>query len=137
MSPTAHELAPTESGSGERLDRWLWTVRLYKTRALALLACRAGNVSCRGQVLKPARMLRGGEALVVRQGLVTRMVEVRGLPAGRVPAKQVATYCLETTPPEAWEAARTRRVEQFLARERGTGRPTKRDRRQMERWRDA
>lgn len=130
-------MPPAEAGSGERLDRWLWTVRLYKTRALALVACRTGHVTCRGQVLKPARMLRGGEALVVQQGLVARTVEVKGFPAGRVAAKQVATYCWETTPPEAWEEARTRRAEQFLARERGTGRPTKRDRRKMESWRDA
>jgi len=121
---------------GERVDRWLWTVRLYKTRAMALQACRAGDVTLAGLPLKPSRVLRGGERLEIKQGLVTRLVEVTGRPVGRVAAKDVATFCHETTPAEAWEAARVRRVEHFLARERGTGRPTKRERRQMERWRD-
>jgi ribosome-associated heat shock protein Hsp15 len=136
VNPASRIEAPAES-TGERVDRWLWAVRLYKTRALALEACRAGHITCRGQVLKPSRVLRGGEVLTVQQGVVTRTVEVKGIPVGRVGAKLVPTLAHETTPPEAWEAARTRRLEHFLARERGAGRPTKRERRQMERWREA
>jgi ribosome-associated heat shock protein Hsp15 len=117
-----------------RLDRWLWTVRLFKTRALASAACRAGDVLCRGQAVKPARAVRVGETFAVQHGLVVRTLVVRGFPPSRVGAKLVAVYCEETTPPEAWAAAQTKRIEQYLARERGTGRPTKRERRRLADW---
>lgn len=115
-----------------RLDRWLWAVRLFKTRSQAAAACRAGSVAVGGGAAKPARELRPGEQVTLRQGLVLRTLVVRGSPPGRVGARLVAQYCEDRTPPEEFAKARADRVGQVLARERGSGRPTKRDRRALD-----
>ena len=117
----------------ERIDKWLWAVRIFKTRSLATDACRAGCVTVGGQPVKSSRDVRPGEIVVVRQGLVHRTLKVRAVPPARVGAKLVATYCEEQTPPAEFEKARQQRVQQFLARARGSGRPTKRDRRLLDR----
>lgn len=116
-----------------RLDKWLWAVRLFKTRAQATDACRAGGVTVNELPAKPARNVRAGELVTARQGLVTRTLRVVGVPRSRVGAKLVAEYCTDLTPPAEFEKAREHRVQQLLARERGGGRPTKRDRRLQER----
>ena len=121
---------PPEAG---RIDKWLWAVRLFRTRSLATDACRAGNVTVNDQPAKPARDVRQGEVVVVRQGLIHRTLVVRAVPASRVGAKLVATYCEDRTPPAEFERARAQRVQQFLARAKGSGRPTKRDRRLLDR----
>lgn len=115
-----------------RLDRWLWAVRLFKTRGLAAGVCRSGVITINGIAAKPAREVRVGETVVWQDGLVTRTLIVKGHPRSRVGAKLVAGYCEETTPAAAWDVVRERRVEQFLARDKGAGRPTKRDRREIE-----
>jgi len=119
-------------GTG-RLDKWLWAVRLFRTRSLASDACRAGGVTIQEQPAKPARMVRPGETILVRQGLVLRTLRVVGVPRSRVGPKLVATYCTDLTPEAEWEKARQQRVQQLLAREKGSGRPTKRDRRLLDR----
>lgn len=119
--------------AGERVDRWLWCVRLFKTRAQATAACRAEAVLMDGRPVKPAREVRAGETVVVRQGPVTRTLRVEGLPKARLGPKQVPACCTELTPAEEWAKAKTSRVEQVLARDPGAGRPTKRDRRQLDR----
>jgi ribosome-associated heat shock protein Hsp15 len=116
-----------------RLDKWLWAVRVFKTRALATAACRAGTVVIGETEAKPARTARVGEIISVQQGIVTRSLRVVGLPPGRVGAKRVPEFCEELTPPAEWAKARELRVQQILAREPGAGRPTKRDRRLIDR----
>ena len=116
-----------------RLDKWLWTVRIFKSRSLASDACRAGSVAVNEQPAKPARDVRPGETVTVRQGLILRTLRVVGVPPSRVGAKHVATYCADLTPKEELEKARERTVQEFLAREKGSGRPTKRDRRLLDR----
>ncbi len=113
----------------ERVDKWLWAVRIFRTRSLATGSCRAGGVSVNGQPVKASREVRAGETVVVQQGLVRRTLGVLGMPSARVSAKVVAVYCEDRTPPEEFEKARSQRVQQFLARAKGSGRPTKRDRR--------
>lgn len=125
-----NEVTPPAVG---RVDKWLWTVRYFKTRGLATDACRAGSVAVGGQVVKPSRDLRPGEILTLRQGLITRTLVVKAVPLRRVGAKIVPDYCEDRTPREELEKARVQPVQQFLAREKGTGRPTKRDRRALER----
>jgi ribosome-associated heat shock protein Hsp15 len=117
-----------------RLDKWLWAVRLFRTRSLATDACRAGSVAINDQPVKPARDVRAGEVITVRQGIVTRTVRVLGLPRSRVGAKLVVDFCADLTPPEELEKARdpALRVQNLLAREQGSGRPTKRDRRLLD-----
>jgi len=115
-----------------RLDKWLWAVRIYRTRSLASDACRAGSVTINDQTAKPAREVRPGETVMVRQGLIRRTLKVVGVPASRVGAKLVPDFCSDLTPREEIERARENRVQQLLAREKSTGRPTKRDRRLLD-----
>lgn len=115
----------------DRLDKWLWAVRLFKTRPLAVDACKAGHVRRDDQILKPARDVQVGDVYHVRQGLLTRTVRVVGLPANRVGAPLVPQFMEDLTPPEAIAQARAAAVSPVM-RARGSGRPTKRERRQLD-----
>lgn len=127
-------MIPAETSSGSRLDKWLWCVRIFKTRGLATDACRVGSVEVNGQPAKPARDVHAGEIVCVRQGLMVRTLVVRAMPVARVGAKRVAEFCEDRTPPEEFEKIRAQRVQQVLAREKGSGRPTKRDRRALDQF---
>jgi ribosome-associated heat shock protein Hsp15 len=116
-----------------RLDKWLWAVRIFRTRGLAGDACRAGGVAVNELSAKPAREVRPGETVTVKQGLMVRTLRVVGVPRSRVGAKLVAGYCTDLTPPEELAKGRERSVQQVLARAQGSGRPTKRDRRLLDR----
>jgi ribosome-associated heat shock protein Hsp15 len=118
--------------SPQRLDKWLWSVRLFKSRSLASDACRAGSVLVNEQTAKPARDVRPGETVTVKQGLILRTLRVVDVPRSRVGAKLVPNFCLDLTPKEELEKARERPTQQLLAREKGSGRPTKRDRRLLD-----
>lgn len=122
-----------EKDSGARLDKWLWAVRIFKTRTLAAAACRAGSVHVNGHPSKPSRDLKPGEQLLVRIGLIHLSLVFIGAPKGRVSAKQVPEFCEDCTPASEYEKVKENRLQQFLAREKGSGRPTKRDRRDIER----
>ena len=125
----------TESPRGAaRLDQWLWAVRLFKTRALATSAIRAGSVEIGGNAPKPAREVHAGETITVRQGLVLRTLQVLAVPHSRVGAKLVPQYCTDLTPESEFEKARLQRLQHVLAREKGSGRPTKRERRDVDRF---
>lgn len=112
-----------------RLDQWLWAIRVYKTRANAADAIKAGHVTINGQTCKPARDVRPGETIVARVGDITRTVKVIGAPASRVGAKLVPQYAEDLTPPEEYTKHREPNFIPALLRPKGTGRPTKRDRR--------
>ena len=119
-----------------RLDKWLWAARFFKTRSLATQEIDKGRIQVNGQVAKPARELHPGDLVELRQGPVTRAIQVRGLSNMRGPAP-VAQALYEETPESVArrdEAARQRRdtPEPALAIEQG--RPTKRDRRQLADW---
>lgn len=126
------ELSTVTPDIATRLDKWLWAVRIFKTRSLASDACRAGNVTVNDHVSKPSRDVRAGETVTVRQGLVMRTLKVIDVPRSRVGPKLVATFCNDLTPPEEFEKAAQNRIQQLLAREKGSGRPTKRDRRLLD-----
>jgi ribosome-associated heat shock protein Hsp15 len=116
-----------------RLDKWLWAVRVFRTRSLAGDACRAGSVAVNQLPAKPSRAVRPGETVTVKQGLMVRTLRVVGVPRSRVGAKLVALYCTDLTPPEELAKGREQSVQQVLARAQGSGRPTKRDRRLLDR----
>jgi len=118
--------------SAERIDKWLWAVRLFKTRTLAADACKAGSVEIAGIAVKPAREVREGETITVKQGLIVRTLRVVGIPKSRVGAKLVAEFCDDQTPASEFEKVKAQRVQQVLARDKGAGRPTKRDRRLLD-----
>ena len=129
----APAVAPAPAAKPARLDQWLWMVRIFRSRSLAADACRAGSVAVNDRFAKPAREVRPGECVSVRDGLVTRTLVVVASPRGRVAARWVAGFCTETTPESEWAKAREAGVQQLLAREKGSGRPTKRDRRLLAR----
>lgn len=117
--------SPSDSADDARLDKWLWLVRVYKTRALAAEACRHGRVQVDGREAKPAATVRVGQVVEARQGIVTRRLIVLGIPRGRQGAAKVAEFARDETPPEMLAAAREQRVQNMLAG--GGERPTKRD----------
>lgn len=119
-----------------RIDKWLWSVRLFKTRALATAACRAESVRVNEQPIKPAREIHADEIISVRQGIITRRVRFIAAPPSRVGAKLVSDYYEDLTPPEEYEKLKTPPHPQVFTRERGAGRPTKRERRLLDQWRD-
>jgi ribosome-associated heat shock protein Hsp15 len=114
-----------------RLDKWLWSVRVFKTRPDATDACRAGKVLIGELEAKPGRDIHIGETVTVRVGIVTRTLKVVGLPRSRVGAKQVPEYMQDLTPASEYERVKQASLEHMLARERGRGRPTKKERRDM------
>jgi ribosome-associated heat shock protein Hsp15 len=126
--------ASTTPATNARLDKWLWAVRVFKSRALATDACRAGSVEIAGQVAKPAREVRANDRVAVQLGLITRTLRVIGVPKSRVGAKLVPQFYEEMTPETEFAKLREHRVQNLLAREKGSGRPTKRDRRDLTRF---
>ena len=126
-------MTPPAAEPSARLDKWLWAVRVFKSRALATAACRAGSVTINELPAKPAREVHAEELVGVRLGLMVRTLRVIGVPRSRVGARLVAEFCTDLTPPSEWEKVKQHRVQQLLAREKGSGRPTKRDRRMLDR----
>lgn len=117
----------TPQSDDTRLDKWLWMIRGYKTRALATEACRLGRVSVEGREAKAFATIRPGAKVEARQGLVRRRWCVLGIPTGRQGAAKVPEFAKDETPAEDWEAANAQRVQHLLSG--GGGRPTKRQRR--------
>jgi ribosome-associated heat shock protein Hsp15 len=117
--------------SDARLDKWLWAVRVFKTRAEATAQCRNSRVQVNGLDAKPGRDVHAGEVITAKVGIVTRTLKVVGVPRSRVSAKQLPEFMTDLTPAAEYERAKQAGLEHMLARERGKGRPTKRDRRQM------
>lgn len=114
-----------------RVDRWLWTTRIFKTRALAVEACRRGRIKVGDVAVKPSRELQTGETVTVRDGPDSRTLVVRDFPILRVGAKLVADYLEDNTPLKPKLEQQIASGEAVWARERGAGRPTKRDRRRL------
>lgn len=117
--------------SDARLDKWLWAVRVFKTRTEATAQCRNSRVQVNGLDAKPGRDVHAGEVITAKVGIVTRTLKVVGVPRSRVSAKQLPEFMTDLTPAAEYERAKQAGLEHMLARERGKGRPTKRDRRQM------
>jgi len=135
--PAQTSPASVERVAGEsdvRIDKWLWAARVFKTRALATEACRAGHVKLEGVPVRPGRTARAGETYVVHTPALTRTLRVVGVAERRVAAKAVAALLEDLTPPEERERVRRCAAAQVLARPKGAGRPTKRERRQIDRW---
>jgi ribosome-associated heat shock protein Hsp15 len=116
-----------------RVDAWIWSVRLAKTRSAAGTACRAGHVRVNGERAKPAQLVRPGDEVRVRQEGRERIVIVRKTIAKRVGAPVAAECLIDKSPPPPPREL----VAAVPVRDRGTGRPTKRDRREMDRLRGA
>ncbi|MFB7737610.1 RNA-binding S4 domain-containing protein [Streptomyces sp. NPDC056112] len=128
----AAEAAGPASGENVRIDSWIWAVRLVKTRSAGATACRGGHVRVNGERVKPAHSVRVGDEVRLRHEGRERIVVVKRLIRKRVGAPiAVQCYVDNSPPPPPREA-----VAPIGIRDRGTGRPTKRDRRELERLRD-
>ena len=119
-----------------RLDKWLWAVRIYATRSQATAACAAGHVKVNGQNAKPARHVHPGELIIARVGDVTRTVKVLALLAQRVGAAVVPEYLEDLTPPAEYTKRERQQPPSTFLRPKGAGRPTKKDRRDLNRMWD-
>lgn len=122
-----------EAAGEVRIDKWLWAVRLFKTRSIATAACKAGHVKLKGESVKPSHIVRVEQVFSVRAGDVNRTVKVVGLIEKRVGAKLVDQYLEDLTPAaEYLRASEDKRQPQAPRRAKGMGRPTKKDRRDLE-----
>lgn len=115
-----------------RLDKYLWAVRIFKTRSDAADAIRNNKVTVNGAYAKPSREVKTGDRIAVRKMQITYAYKVLGLVSSRQPAKNVPDYCLDITPQEELDKLHVPRETVFVFRERGTGRPTKKERREMD-----
>ncbi|MDX9750430.1 MAG: RNA-binding S4 domain-containing protein [Flavobacteriales bacterium] len=117
-----------------RIDKFLWCVRLYKTRSLATDAVRREQVQVNGRVVKPAAEVRPGDTIALRTPPIQRSWEVLALPTARVGADRVPELIVERTAPDDLAKLETARLAKAMHRPPGEGRPTKRDRRAMGRF---
>ena len=115
-----------------RLDKYLWSIRVYKTRSEATAACNGGKVRLNGSEVKPSKAVKTGDTIVVRKGPVTYTFKVLQLIDKRQGAKLVPQYAENLTPAEELDKLHAPVETFFLKRDRGAGRPTKKDRRQMD-----
>lgn len=124
---------PEISDSSVRVDKWLWAVRVFKTRSLAADACRHGHVTISGQPAKPSRAIKVNDVVVVLKDDVTRRLRVLQSLNNRVGAQRVAEFAEDQTPPALPQKLPPPISGPFAVRPRGSGRPTKKERRQIER----
>jgi ribosome-associated heat shock protein Hsp15 len=115
-----------------RVDKWLWAVRIYKSRSVASAACSAGKVRIGGATLKPSRAVHVGEVITAAAGEITRTVRVRALLERRVGANLVPEYMEDLTPPSEYSKPREPDFRPLVWRPKGAGRPTKKDRRKLD-----
>lgn len=115
-----------------RIDKWLWASRIFKTRTIASEACKKGRISINGTQVKPARMIKPGEVIQVKKPPVTYSFKVLQAIEKRVGAKLVPEILENVTTPDQYELLEMSKISGFVGRARGTGRPTKKDRRSMD-----
>jgi ribosome-associated heat shock protein Hsp15 len=123
-------MAENEKSNKHRIDKWLWCVRVFKSRTLASEACSGGKVKIEGDSVKPSRAVNPGDIITVRSGFIKMAYRVLGFPDKRVSAKLAVNYVLDITPEEEklkQEIARR----SYIGKYKGSGRPTKKDRREI------
>lgn len=117
-----------------RIDKWLWAVRIYKTRSIAAEACKKGHISIGSKSVKPAHIVRVGDVVNVRKAPITYSFRVLKVAENRVGAKLVPELIENITPKEQYEILEMSKISGFADRMRGTGRPTKKERREIDRF---
>lgn len=114
-----------------RIDKYLWCVRYYKTRSIATKACKKGQVKVNGDAVKPSREVFPTDKIELRKDQIIYQLTVNDLPPNRVGAKLVDIYRVDTTPKSAFEAKELLKYSKDYYRKKGSGRPTKKDRRDI------
>ena len=119
-----------------RIDKFLWSVRYYKTRNQATIACKKGHVKVNEAVVKPSRDIYTSDTIEIRKNQINYKLRVNDLPKSRVSAKLVDIYRTDLTPKSAFETQEMLKYSKDYYRKKGTGRPTKKDRRSIDNYRD-
>lgn len=115
-----------------RIDKYLWCVRYFKTRNIATTACKKGHIKVNGQVVKPSREVYATDKIELRKNQINYTIIVLDIPQNRVGAKLVDIYRVDTTPKSAFESQELLKFAKDYYRKKGTGRPTKKDRRNID-----
>lgn len=115
-----------------RIDKWMWATRIFKTRTIAAEACKKGKVAINGSQVKPARMIKPGDIIQVKKSPITYSFKVLQTIEKRIGAKLVSEYMENVTTPDQYEILEMSKISGFVDRARGSGRPTKKDRRELE-----
>ena len=115
-----------------RIDKWLWAARIFKTRSLAADACKSGRITLNGVQVKPSRTVKEGDEVGVKKSPVTYTFRVKQAIEKRVGAKLLSDILEDITTPEQYEILEMQRISGFVGRAKGTGRPTKKDRRALD-----
>lgn len=122
--------------SEERIDKWLWAVRIFKTRTIATEACKKGRVMVGDTVVKPSRVIKVDDVIKVRKPPVTYSFRVKALTENRLGAKLVPDYMENITPKSEFDLLEIVKISGFVDRRKGMGRPTKRDSRELNRFKE-
>ncbi|MDO4755576.1 MAG: RNA-binding S4 domain-containing protein [Parabacteroides sp.] len=117
-----------------RIDKWMWATRIFKTRTIAADACKKGRIMINGVTVKPSRMIKVGEVIQVRKPPITFSFKVLDLSEHRMGAKLVPNFLENVTTPDQYEILEMNRISGFVDRARGMGRPTKKERRDLEQF---
>ena len=117
---------------GVRIDKWLWAVRIFKTRSQASEACKKGYVRIKESSVKPSREVRVGEVIHVKKAPITKSFKVLALVGKRMGAKLIVDFVKDVTTADQLELLEMQKNMRWLERDRGTGRPTKKDRRELD-----
>nr|WP_321379762.1 RNA-binding S4 domain-containing protein [uncultured Bacteroides sp.] len=115
-----------------RIDKWMWATRIFKTRTIAAEACKKGRVSINGSQVKASRTIKVGDVIQVKKSPITYSFKVLQTIEKRIGAKLVQEYMENVTTPDQYEILEMNKISGFVDRARGTGRPTKKDRRELE-----
>jgi ribosome-associated heat shock protein Hsp15 len=115
-----------------RLDKWLWAARIFKTRSIAADACKNGRVTMNGSNMKPSRMVKPGDIISVRKSPIVYSFRIKQAIEKRVGAKLLPEILEDVTSPAQYELLEMSKISGFINRARGTGRPTKKDRRELD-----
>ena len=119
-----------------RIDKYLWCIRYYKTRALATTACRKGHVRVNKEIAKPSREVYQQDDIELRKDQINYQITVNAIPESRIGAKLVDIYRIDKTPKEQFEAQELLKLAKDYYRKKGVGRPTKKDRRDIDNFND-
>jgi ribosome-associated heat shock protein Hsp15 len=119
-----------------RIDKYLWCIRVFKTRSIATTACKKGQIKIAAKSVKPSRDIFGGELLVIRKNQINYQIKALSLPESRVGAKLLDEYRKDVTPKEAFEKTELLKFAKDYYRKKGAGRPTKKDRRDIDNYQD-
>jgi ribosome-associated heat shock protein Hsp15 len=115
-----------------RIDKWMWATRIFKTRTVALEACKKNRILVNDVPAKPSRMIKIGDIVQVRKPPITYSFKVLDITSNRIGAKLVPQFLENITSPDQYEILELQKISGFVNRARGTGRPTKKDRRELD-----